>query len=93
MPNRGAVFQCGPFELPWTAIFELVVQRLRIVVVQDLHVLARLQGIEAGEDRGVTFTRRDRAQIENVGEGVGKSRSHVKPFEVESAQMHAHRVR
>ena len=41
-------------------------QRLRTVVVQQLQRLTRLQGIEAGEDRGVTLARCDIAQVENV---------------------------
>ena len=45
---------------------ELSEQRQRIVVIAELHGLARHQGVERAEDRGVTKTLGDAARIERV---------------------------
>jgi hypothetical protein len=74
-PDRRAGFQRGPFELPQSAVFELIAQRLRVVVVHELQRLAGGQGVEATEDQRVALTRRNGAQVQLEG-GLNQGCSH-----------------
>jgi hypothetical protein len=74
-PDRRAGFQRGPFELTQSAVIELVAQRLRVVVVDQLQRLADARASKRAEDQRVTFTRRDGPQVQLEG-GLNQGCSH-----------------
>ena len=68
-PLHRSLFQRGPVEGAVEAALELPAQRLRVVVVDELHAAAGWQGLEGGEHQSVAFAGRDGPKIHG-GRGV-----------------------
>jgi len=64
-PVLGTQCQAAPREGAGHLGLELVIQRARVVVVDQFHRLARLQRAERGEDAGVPLGRGDLADVED----------------------------
>src|SRR5450830_596601 len=64
-PDIGALVEIVPREGAFVLGLELIIERLRIVIVDEDEILPRLEFVERVEDQGVPFARDDRTDIDD----------------------------
>jgi hypothetical protein len=72
--RAGLALAVGDGHLFAVARRQPVQQRLRVVVVDELHRGAGLQAVEGGEDQRVAFARRDGTDVDGGGLSVSRNR-------------------